>query len=178
MNEAIAERLRAQLGPAAVERDPAGLPRAIPESEEAVALVCRTAQEEGWRIRVEGRATWLPPDAPADLALSTRGLDRILSVSPADLVATVQAGVPLDALRRQLADQGMWLGLDPPGRPERTIGSVIATGTSGPLRQGYGPVRDHVLGCAVVTGDGRVIRAGGRVVKNVAGYDLTKLQVG
>ena len=69
MKEAIAERLRAALGAAAVERDPVGLPRAIPESEEAVRLVCRTAQEEGWKIRVEGRASGLPPDAPADPAL-------------------------------------------------------------------------------------------------------------
>ena len=68
--------------------------------------------------------------------------------------------------------------MDPPGRPERTIGSIVATGTAGPLRHGFGPVRDHVLGCTVATGDGRLVKAGGRVVKNVAGYDLTKLQVG
>ena len=67
----------------------------------------------------------------------------------------------MDALRRRLADDGMWLAIDPPGRPERSIGSVVATGTAGPLRQGFGPVRDHVLGCTVVTGDGRVVRAGG-----------------
>ena len=99
-------------------------------------------------------------------------------MSPADLVATVQAGTPLEALRRRLADEGMWLALDPPGRPERSLGSVIATATAGPLRHGFGPVRDHVLGCTVATGDGRLVKAGGRVVKNVAGYDLTKLQVG
>ena len=72
----------------------------------------------------------------------------------------------------------MWLALDPPGRPERSLGSVVATATAGPLRHGFGPVRDHVLGCTVATGDGRLVKAGGRVVKNVAGYDLTKLQVG
>ena len=99
-------------------------------------------------------------------------------MSPADLVATVQAGTPLEALRRRLADEGMWLALDPPGRPERSLGSVVATATAGPLRHGFGPVRDHVLGCTVATGDGRLVKAGGRVVKNVAGYDLTKLQVG
>ena len=103
---------------------------------------------------------------------------RCVSVSPADLVATVQAGTPLEALRRRLADEGMWLAIDPPGRPERSLGSVIATATAGPLRHGFGPVRDHVLGCTVATGDGRLVKAGGRVVKNVAGYDLTKLQVG
>jgi FAD/FMN-containing dehydrogenase len=84
----------------------------------------------------------------------------------------------MDALRRRLAEQELWLPLDPPGRPERTIGSVLATATAGPLRLGSGAVRDYVLGCTVVTGDGRIVRAGGKVMKNVAGYDLTRLQVG
>ena len=135
----------------------------------------RSRWSAGWRTRRAGRSgsrarrTWLPPDAPADLAVSTRALDQVVSVSPADLVATVQAGAPLEALRRRLADEGMWLALDPPGRPERSLGSVVATATAGPLRQGFGPVRDHVLGCTVATGDGRLVKAGGRVVKNVAG---------
>jgi len=178
MQPPVLERLRALLGPDAVTRDPAGLPRATPDSAEGVALTCRLAHDEGWRVRVEGHGSWVPGDAPADLVLCTRGLDRISSVSPADLVATVEAGVPMDALARRLAEDGMWLALDAPGRPERTVGSVVATATAGPLRAGFGPVRDHVLGCAVVTGDGRIVKPGGRVVKNVAGYDLTKLQVG
>ena len=178
VSDVIFARLRALLGTTGVERDPQGVPRATPESPDALSLVCRLAHEEGWKIRVEGRGTWLPPDAPADLVVSTRGLEEVVSVSPADLVATVQAGTPLEALRRRLADYGMWLALDPPGRPERSIGSIIATATSGPLRHGFGPVRDHVLGCSVATGDGRLVNAGGKVVKNVAGYDLTKLQVG
>ncbi|MFL5472798.1 MAG: FAD-binding oxidoreductase [Gemmatimonadales bacterium] len=178
MSDVIFGRLRALLGTTGVERDSQGLPRAAPESPDALSLVCRLAHEEGWKIRVEGRATWLPSDAPADLVVSTRGMEEVVSVSPADLVATVQAGAPLEVLRRRLADNGMWLALDPPGRPERSIGSVVATATAGPLRHGFGPVRDHVLGCSVATGDGRLVNAGGRVVKNVAGYDLTKLQVG
>jgi len=178
MSDVVHGRLRALLGTSGVERDPDGLPRAIPETADALSLVCRLAHEEGWKIRVEGHGTWLPSDAPADLAVSTRALDQVVSVSPADLVATVQAGTPLEALRRRLADEGMWLALDPPGRPERSLGSIIATATAGPLRHGFGPVRDHVLGCTVATGDGRLVHAGGRVVKNVAGYDLTKLQVG
>jgi glycolate oxidase FAD binding subunit len=178
VSDVIFGRLRALLGTSGVERDADGLPRATPDSPDALSLVCRLAHEEGWKIRVEGHASWLSPDAPADLAVSTRALDQVLSVSPADLVATVQAGAPLEALRRRLADEGMWLALDPPGRPERSLGSVVATATAGPLRHGFGPVRDHVLGCTVATGDGRLVKAGGRVVKNVAGYDLTKLQVG
>ncbi|MFL5447477.1 MAG: FAD-dependent oxidoreductase, partial [Gemmatimonadales bacterium] len=147
MSDVIFGRLRALLGTTGVERDPQGMPRATPDSSDALSLVCRLAHEEGWKIRVEGRATWLPSDAPADLVVSTRGMEEVVSVSPADLVATVQAGAPLEVLRRQLADYGMWLALDPPGRPERSIGSVIATATAGPLRHGFGPVRDHVLGC-------------------------------
>ncbi|MFL5519716.1 MAG: FAD-binding oxidoreductase [Gemmatimonadales bacterium] len=178
MSDSLLAHLRDALGADAIERDPQGLPRAVPDSTDAVAQVVGLAHEHGWKLRVEGRGTWLPADAPADLALSTRALDAVEFVSPADLVAGVKAGIPLELLRRRLGDDGMWLALDPPGRPERSIGSVLATATAGPLRQGFGPVRDHVLGLTVVTGEGRVVRPGGRVVKNVAGFDLTKLQVG
>jgi FAD/FMN-containing dehydrogenase len=171
-------RLRALLGTSGVERDAEGRPRAMPDTADSLSLVCRLAHDERWKIRVEGHGTWLAADAPADLAVSTRGLDQVLSVSPADLVATVQAGAPFESLRRRLAEEGMWLALDPPGRPERTLGSIVASATAGPLRHGFGPVRDHLLGCTVATGDGRLVKAGGKVVKNVAGYDLTKLQVG
>lgn len=178
MSTQILERLTALLGPAGVGRDPSGLPRAMPDSVAAVSEVLQLAHSEGWKVRLEGRGSWLPADAPADLALSSRGLDQVVSVNPADLVASVQAGVQLDDLERRLAEAGMWLAIDPPGRPDRSLGSVAATATAGALRAGYGPVRDHILGCTFVTGDGRVIQSGGRVVKNVAGYDLTKLQVG
>ncbi len=178
MSTSVFARVRELLGEEAVSRDSRGMARAVPTSTEHVALVLGLAHKHGWGVRVEGRGSWLVADAPADLALSTRGLDRVTSVQPADLVATVEAGVSLDLLRRQLAEQGMWLAVDPPGRPERTVGSLMATATSGGLRLGFGGIRDHILGCTVVTGDGRVVRAGGRVVKNVAGFDLTRLQVG
>jgi FAD/FMN-containing dehydrogenase len=178
MSEVLYTRLQALLGPGGVERDAKGLPRAVPESDDALAMVCALASEEGWKLRIEGAGTWLAADAPADLSLSTRSLNRLIALSPADLVATVQPGMPIESLQSELAAKGMWLALDPPGRPERTIGSIVATGTAGPLRLGFGPVRDHVLGCTAATGDGRLISAGGRVMKNVAGYDLTKLHVG
>jgi len=129
-------------------------------------------------VRVEGAGTWMPGDPPADVVLTTRRLDRIAAVAPEDLTATVDAGVPLDALRERLAERGAWIALDAPGQAARTLGSVIATATAGPLRQGFGPVRDHLLGLSVVTGDGRVVTSGGRVMKNVAGYDLGKLHTG
>jgi FAD/FMN-containing dehydrogenase len=178
MSDLVFDRLRHLLGPEGVDRDPRGLPHAVPESDDAMALVCQAAHDAQWHCRVEGNGTWLPQDAPADLALSTRALNRLVAVSPADLTATVQAGMTMQAIRDELTARSLWLPLDPPGRSDRTIGSVIATGTAGPLRHGFGPVRDHVLGCTVVTGDGRVVEAGGRVVKNVAGYDLTKLHTG
>jgi len=178
VSEAILMRLRHALGEAAVERDRAGRPRAVPDTAEAVAQVCGLAHEQGWRVRIEGRASWMPPDAPADLALSTRALSRVVDLAPADLVASVEAGVSIGALQRELTAAGAWLALDPPGVPERSVGSIVATGTAGPARYGFGPVRDHILGGTIVTGDGRIIKAGGQVVKNVAGYDLTKLQVG
>jgi glycolate oxidase FAD binding subunit len=178
VSDSLLSHLRDAVGADAIERDPHGLPRVVPDSTDAVAQVVGLAHEHGWKLRVEGRGSWLAADAPADLALSTRALDGVEFVSPADLVAGVKAGIPLEVLRRRLGDDGMWLALDPPGRPERSIGSVLATATAGPLRQGFGPVRDHVLGLTVVTGEGRVVRPGGRVVKNVAGFDLAKLQVG
>jgi glycolate oxidase FAD binding subunit len=178
MSQDVLDRLRALLGAAAVSRDPDGIPRAVPDSTDAVAATLRLAESSGWRVRLEGHGSWVPADAPADLALTTRGLDRLVTVQPADLVATVEAGVSMDDLQRRLAAEGMWLAIDSPGRPERTVGSIVATATAGALRAGFGPVRDHILGCTAVTGDGRVVRPGGTVVKNVAGYDLTKLQVG
>jgi glycolate oxidase FAD binding subunit len=178
MSDAILMRLRHALGETAVIQDADGLPRATPDSTEGIAQVCGLAHDQGWRIRVEGCGSWMPPDAPADLALSTRGLSRIVDIAPADLVATVEAGVSLAVFQLELGLSGAWIAFDPPGRPDRSIGSVVATGTAGPLRHGFGPVKDHILGGTIVTGDGRIIKAGGSVVKNVAGYDLTKLQVG
>jgi len=129
-------------------------------------------------VRIEGAGTWLQSDAPSDLALTTRRLDRVPAIEPSDLTATAEAGIGLDQLRQQLADRGAWLGIDPPGLAGRTLGSVVATATAGPLRHGFGPIKDHLLGVTFVTGDGRMVQSGGRVMKNVAGYDLTRLQAG
>lgn len=176
----VLEKVRALLGSDAV-LDPgaAGVaPRIAPPTPEAVALLLRTATEERWKVRVEGAGSWQTADAPADLALTTRRLDRVEAIEPQDLVATAQAGVGWDRLRQQLAERGVWVALDPPGLAGRSLGSILASATSGPLRLGLGPVRDHVLGVTAITGEGRVVSSGGHVVKNVAGYDLTRLQVG
>ncbi len=178
MPDTLLTRLRHDFGEAAVEPGPGGIPRVMPESTQTVADLCGLAQREGLRVRVEGQAGWMPPDAPADVAIATGRLLRIQELAARDLVATVESGIAVAALNASLASHGAWLAVDPPGHPGRSLGSVIATGTAGPLRHGYGPIRDHLLGVTVVTGDGRVVRAGGKVVKNVAGYDLTRLQVG
>lgn len=160
-----------------MDTDATGRPRISPKHEDAVALVLRTATENGWTISIEGLGSWMPSDRPSDLVLTTRRLGEITYLNPADLVATAQAGIPWEVLRHRLADQGTWIGVDPPGG-DRSVGSVVATGTAGPLRAGLGGVRDHLVGLTLVTGDGRIVKAGGRVVKNVAGYDLTKLACG
>lgn len=175
----ILEKVTALLGEGAVlEPSTDRVPRIAPGSPDAVALLLGTAHQEGWRVRIEGAGTWLQGDAPADLALTTRRLDRIPAVEPSDLTATAEAGIGLDQLRQQLADRGAWLAIDPPGLAGRTLGSIVATATAGPLRHGYGPIKDHLLGVTFVTGDGRMVQSGGRVMKNVAGYDLTRLQAG
>src|SRR5438094_2124625 len=176
----LVDRVRALLGDDAVyvAATPDGVPRVAPGSPDAVGLLLGTAREEGWRVRVEGAGTWLPADGPADLALTTRRLDKIPAIEPQDLSATAEAGIGCDLLRQQLADRGTRLPLDPPGPAGRPLGSVVATATAGPLRQGFGSIRDHLLGVTFVTGDGRLVQSGGRVVKNVAGHDLTKLEAG
>jgi len=111
-----------------------------------------------------------------DLGLVTRCLDQVLEYEPADLTLTVQAGITMSVLAEELKRHGQFLPLD--ATKDATLGGVLATGAFGPRRYAYGPVRDWVLGVRVVHADGRVTKAGGKVVKNVAGYDMTKLYLG
>jgi glycolate oxidase FAD binding subunit len=111
-----------------------------------------------------------------DLVVSTRSLDRVLEHEAGDLTATVEAGIRLSALEERLAEHGQMLALDPPGDP--TVGAAIAGDLFGPRAHRYGRARDLVLGVTVVLADGTVANAGGKVVKNVAGYDLAKLLCG
>lgn len=114
------------------------------------------------------------PIGPLDLS----ALDAVVDVSPEDMTATVQTGATLAGLQARLAMAGQWLPVDPP-HPERTlVADLLHHDLSGPRRFGYGTVREHVIGIAAVLADGRLVRSGGRVVKNVAGYDLARLLVG
>ncbi|HJU46953.1 MAG TPA: FAD-binding oxidoreductase, partial [Gaiellaceae bacterium] len=108
--------------------------------------------------------------------LTTEGLDRLLEHEAGDLTCTVEAGIRLSVLQEALGRQGQRLSLDPPGDP--TIGACLADNRSGPLRHRFGAPRDLVLGVTLVLGDGTIASAGGKVVKNVAGYDLGKLVCG
>ncbi|MBI4500410.1 MAG: FAD-binding oxidoreductase [Gemmatimonadetes bacterium] len=174
----ILRRVQTLLGQdAIVDTHPDGLPLVRPRTTEECAVLLEAASAEGWKVRIEGARTWSPPNPHADLALSTTGLNRVVAVHAADLVATVECGAAWESLRQVLADQGAWIAADPPGSG-RTLGSIVATGTSGPLRAGFGGLRDHLLGLTLVTGDGRILKPGGQVVKNVAGFDLTRLAAG
>jgi glycolate oxidase FAD binding subunit len=132
-------------------------------STEQASAVLAAAHGEGRRLRIGD-------DLTAD------GLDRILEHDPGDLTCTVEAGVRLSELQSALAAAGQRLSLDPPGDP--TIGAVLARNASGPLRHRFGAPRDLVLGVTLVLADGTIASAGGKVVKNVAGYDLARLVCG
>jgi glycolate oxidase FAD binding subunit len=108
--------------------------------------------------------------------LTTDRLARLLEHEAGDLTCTVEAGIRLSALRAALAPERQRLALDPPGDP--TVGACLALNLSGPLRHRYGPPRDLVLGVTLVLADGSIVNAGGKVVKNVAGYDLSRLVCG
>jgi FAD/FMN-containing dehydrogenase len=106
------------------------------------------------------------------------GMNRVLAHHPEDMTITVEAGLTVKRLQEQAAVAGQWLPVDPPHPESCTVGGLIAGNANGSRRYGYGTVREHLIGLGVVLADGRLVRSGGRVVKNVAGYDLQKLFVG
>jgi FAD/FMN-containing dehydrogenase len=103
---------------------------------------------------------------------------RILALTPEDMTVTVESGLALGALQAELAKHGQWLPIDPPNANTTSIHDLLAWDLSGPRRFGYGTIREHLIGMKVALADGRVIKSGGQVVKNVAGYDLAKLFIG
>ena len=114
----------------------------------------------------------------SNLVLTTRRLTKMIRHEPADLVATAEAGLTLSEFQNHLKEKGQWLPIDPPDDGTATLGGVVATGLSGPQQMGYGAPRSFVIGLRAILADGRMIKAGGNVVKNVAGYDLCKLFTG
>jgi glycolate oxidase FAD binding subunit len=118
------------------------------------------------------------PPRDGAVVVGTRRLHRILEHEPGDLTATVEAGITMDALQASLLAKGQWASLDPPLPGRATLGGVLAANASGPRRYLYGTARDLVIGLRVIGPDGALLRSGGKVVKNVAGYDLIKLYLG
>ncbi|MCL6636484.1 MAG: FAD-binding oxidoreductase [Alicyclobacillus sp.] len=186
----IAGALESALGRAAVRvvldsaaggDSPAPVAWTEPFSEEEVAEVLRLAHAHRWTVQPRGAGTQLATGnlpQPVQVVLSLARLHRLVSYSPADLVVTVQAGMPLATLAAELARSGQMLPLDPPVNPAATVGGLAATSTAGPRRLLYGSWRDQTIALRVVCPGGSIVRTGAKVVKNVAGYDMTKLFLG
>ncbi len=148
---------------------------ASPASTAQVSALLRAAAEHDLMVVARGAGTgWGRPRA--DLVVDMRGMDKVVEHVAGDLVATVQAGATMGHVAEVLAATGQRLALDVP--PEVTVGGMLATGLAGPLRFRYGSPRDLLIGITVVRADGIVAHSGGKVVKNVAGYDLGKLFTG
>ena len=150
-----------------------------PHDRDALAALLADATAGGTRLAVRGAGSARAAGVPASIdgQVSTRGLDRVVDHQPADLTLTVEAGVPAARVHELAAAHGqVWP--QPGNRPGATAGGILATAASGLDRLRWGPVRDSVLEIVVCTGDGRLVRAGGRTVKGVAGYDIPRLMVG
>ncbi|MGP3957286.1 FAD-binding oxidoreductase [Nonomuraea sp. 3N208] len=154
---------------------------ALPETVEEIAAVLRACAERDLAVVPAGGGTklhWGPPPERCDVLLDMCCMNEILEHAAGDLVVRAQAGVTTDALAAALADKGQELALDVPFAEDTTVGGTLATATAGPRAFRYGTARDLLIGITVVLPDGTVARSGGKVVKNVAGYDLGKLFTG
>jgi glycolate oxidase FAD binding subunit len=156
-------------------------PRSVaPTSTEAAAEAMRAAARDGLAVLARGAGTkhdWGNPVRRVDLVVETKNLTGVVEHAAGDLIAVVRAGTPVEEVQAKLAPAGQQLGLDAP-LPGATVGGTVAMNTSGPRRMLYGTVRDLLIGVTIVRADGVVAKAGGKVVKNVAGYDLGKLITG
>lgn len=152
-----------------------------PGSPDEIARVLKTASGAGLQVIPRGGATkmaWGNPPRGGDLIISTRRLSRIVEHAWGDMTATVEAGCTLQQLQQTLAEHGQRLALDPLWPGKATIGGILATNDSGPLRIRLGSLRDLIIGITLALADGTLAKSGGKVVKNVAGYDLPKLATG
>jgi len=152
-----------------------------PGSPDEISHVLKTASSAGLQVIPRGGATkmdWGNPPRGGDLIISTRRLNRIVEHAWGDMTATVEAGCTLQQLQQTLAEHGQRLALDPLWPEKATIGGILATNDSGPLRIRFGSLRDLVIGVTLALADGTLAKSGGKVVKNVAGYDLPKLATG
>ena len=153
----------------------------VPSSPEDLAEALATAQRNHQTIQLCGNSTkdrMGGAISAADVRISTAKLNRVLQYEPNDLTISVEAGITYRELRRVLAEHPQMVPLDPPFSESASIGGVVATNASGPRRRLYGTARDMVIGMTFATLEGKLIRSGGMVVKNVAGLDMAKLMIG
>jgi glycolate oxidase FAD binding subunit len=153
----------------------------FPGSTEEVGTLLALAAQEEMAVTPWGGGTKMAVGAPLrrlGMVLGLRRLARVVEHEPGDLTVTAQAGITLEALQRALAERGQWFSLDPPFAGQATLGGVLAADAAGPRRHLYGTARDLLIGVTVVAADGSVVKGGGKVVKNVAGYDLPKIYIG
>ena len=151
-----------------------------PSTVEEAAAILADLGAKRQPVRPIGTGTrlgWGGSDPESTVDVRSIGLNRIREHNPGDFTAVIEAGVTLDQAQATFASAGQWLAVDPP-RPSGTIGGLVATADSGPARHRYGGMRDLIIGITVVLSDGTVASAGGKVIKNVAGYDLGKLFTG
>jgi len=175
-----AEHMRAAVAEDAVD---GLLPQMViePGNPEETASVLETAAKAGLRVIPRGGATkmdWGNPPRDGELIVSTRRLNRVLEHAWGDMTATVEAGCTFTQLQQTLAEHGQRVALDPLWPDRATVGGVLATNDSGSLRTRFGALRDLIIGITLALADGTLAKSGGKVVKNVAGYDLPKLATG
>jgi glycolate dehydrogenase FAD-binding subunit len=152
-----------------------------PSTAEEVAAVLKHAAENNLAVVPCRNATKLMMGNPPrryDVALCLKSMNNVWYYEPADLVISAEAGMRLGDFQQFIGRDGLWLPLDPPGGAQGSLGGILAANAAGPMRILHGSPRDMVLGMKVATTEGKVIKTGGRVVKNVAGYDLGKLLIG
>lgn len=152
-----------------------------PNTQEELAAVIACARKNRWRVLACGsgsKLTWGGLGKSIDVVVSTERLNRVVEHAVGDLTVTVEAGAKFSDIQTLLAKAGQFMAIDPAYPQTATLGGIVATADAGSLRQRYGGVRDMLLGFSFVRSDGEIAKAGGRVVKNVAGYDLMKLFTG
>jgi glycolate oxidase FAD binding subunit len=188
----LAERLASELGADAVTGEPESLAAhcidgkepglvCFPADSGQVAVALRLCSEVDAAVAPWGGGTAIQignPPRQLDVVMGLHRLNLLVEHDQANLTATAQSGVPLAALQKILAQQHQFLPFDPPKATHATVGGIVAANLNGPRRSYHGSVRDLVIGMKVVLASGEAIKAGGKVVKNVAGYDMCKLFVG
>src|SRR5579872_6146161 len=153
----------------------------VPGTPEELAQCLAEANSKNQRITLIGNSSkdrMGGPIAPADITVSTSGLNKVLNYEPRDLTISVGAGISYCELSRVLAEHRQMIPLDPPFSDQATMGGIVGANTGGPRRRLYGSVRDMVIGMTFATLEGKLVRTGGMVVKNVAGLDMAKLMIG